>query len=659
MKLSIGGKIGIGYGLILTALVVVGVVSFRNLRQLNSDAGWVLHTVQVLRSIQSLSSQVTEAESSERGYLLTRTPAFLDQFHGLQPQIQQTLRDLRSLTADNPSQQARLDRLDPLVADRLALLEKVIGSLQARGKLDAEATALMARGQEEMAEFRPLLRQMEGEEQQLLDRRRGTTQAAEWVTSLTILGGTLLALLLGVGVGSVIVRGIAASLRSLNAAAERLGAGDYSQRAEVTSQDDLGTLAKAFNQMAGQVEQRQEALAEQEWLKGNLARCRALFQGQRDLAAAGRALTSEIAEILGVRHASLYLAEADPEAGQSQPVLRWRAGYAAAGGRREIRPGEGLIGQCFVERKAVFLDEVPPDYLRIESALGAAAPPLPGDPAHPVRGPGEGSAGTRLVPGDDGDPAGVPAGAPERPGPGAERDRGGTAHRGAAAAGRGAFPGPPGAAGGTAPDERGAPADQRGAGPGQQRTGGTRRTPRRAAGRAGDEEPGNRAGPARAGGEGGPAYPHLEVQVGVPRQHVPRAAHAAEQPPHPGEDPGRERGGEPPSEADPVRRDDPRRGERPPAADQRHLGPREDRVGHGGGRGRRHGVRGAGAVRRELVPAARGDEAPRVPGRARSPASGDAPHRHAAGPAGGEEPPLQRVQVHRARLGRPADRGAA
>ena len=107
-----------------------------------------------------------------------------------------------------------------------------------------------------------------------------------------------------------------------------------------------------------------------------------------------------------------------------------------------------------------------------------------------------------------------------------------------------------------------------------------RRTQRR--GRA--QEPGNRAGAPRAGGEGDRAGADLEVQVRIPRQHVARAAHAAELDPDPRPAAHRQPGRQPDAEAGRVRPHHPRRRHRSAQPHQRHPRSVEDRVRHGHGR---------------------------------------------------------------------------
>ena len=118
----------------------------------------------------------------------------------------------------------------------------------------------------------------------------------------------------------------------------------------------------------------------------------------------------------------------------------------------------------------------------------------------------------------------------------------------------------------------------------------------------------SRAGPPGARGEGRAAGADLEVQVRVPREHVARAAHAAQQPADPVRPALAATRTATSRQADRVRQDDPRVGQRPADADQRHPRPVEDRVGHGHRRRRRAAVRGPAGLRRAHVPARRGSQ---------------------------------------------------
>ena len=126
MSFSIGKKIALGFALALVVLVAIGVTSYNQLRQLNDDSFWVDHTFVVQRELQSLVADVSRAESSARGFQLLNDATLQSESDLASSRAKDDLVQLRTLTTDNPIQQARLDKLDPLVSQRLELLLSLI-----------------------------------------------------------------------------------------------------------------------------------------------------------------------------------------------------------------------------------------------------------------------------------------------------------------------------------------------------------------------------------------------------------------------------------------------------------------------------------------------------------------------------------------------------
>jgi signal transduction histidine kinase/CheY-like chemotaxis protein len=113
--------------------------------------------------------------------------------------------------------------------------------------------------------------------------------------------------------------------------------------------------------------------AEQDWLKTNLAKFSRMLQGQRDLLTVGRLVLSELAPVVSAQQGVLYVLDSSKQDGN----LHLLAGYAhksqAAFGET-LSLGEGLIGQCAMDRRKIQLDRVPQDYFKVVSGLGDATP---------------------------------------------------------------------------------------------------------------------------------------------------------------------------------------------------------------------------------------------------------------------------------------------
>jgi CheY-like chemotaxis protein/CHASE3 domain sensor protein len=370
MHLSIGTKIGIGFAFALAALLGIGIVTSIELNELTSDNGWVTHTVEVQRKLEALQGSLPEAESSVRGYELSGAPEMKDAFATASTKARDTVQDLFNLTSDNPNQQQRLSKLKPLVEGRLETLQQLL-ELPASTALDTtRRQELFEQGLQSMTSIRQIVSDMGDEERRLLGIRRARADMTAQVTSLTIIGGTVVASALIIGVGALLTLSITAPLRRLGEGASLIGGGDYAYRVRITSKDEVGQMGLLFNRMAEQVQERQATLAEQDELKRNLAAFSSLFQGQRDLALLCPSVLSKLATLLDARHSVFYLVEQDTIGA----YLKLQASYAFDESRQIIRPGESLAGQCMLDQQRIVLSDVPNDYLRIHSALGETRP---------------------------------------------------------------------------------------------------------------------------------------------------------------------------------------------------------------------------------------------------------------------------------------------
>ena len=370
MNLSIGRKIAIGFAIALAALIAIGISTDLNLRELSSDSNWVTHTVEVQQKLQGLLAGMLQVESSSRGYTLAPTPGFRDLSARARVNITANFRALRNLVQDNPIQEERLDQLEPLIAHRLDSLQKLMDLRDSdAGGPDPRRAFLVTDGQQNMEQIRQLISDMMGEEQSLLKTRQALAgNSTDW-TFTTIVYGTLAAILF-VGAAAILVsRSITYPLSVLGEGATRLGEGDYRYRVMLKSKDEVGHLASIFNRMAAQIEERQHSLAEQDWLKGSLARFSNLFQGRRNPSFVCHSILAELASLLEARHSVLYTVDRNrPE------MLLLQAAYAAEEAPKEIESGQGLIGQCYLDKQRIILDGIPDDYLYVASALGQAKP---------------------------------------------------------------------------------------------------------------------------------------------------------------------------------------------------------------------------------------------------------------------------------------------
>jgi methyl-accepting chemotaxis protein len=249
-KIKIGTRILLGFGLALLISAVVSVISYRSTTELLDIADWVAHTHKVLESIADVRSTMKDAETAQRGYLITGEDRYLEPYQVAVRVVDRQIQDLKELTADNRNQQRRIATVQSLTANKLSELKETIELRKNKGFAAAAQVVLTDRGKTVMDEIRRVLTAMEDEEHELLKQRDQEAKAKAGYTTSVIVFGGLLALILVSVAGVTIQRSITRPLSKFMQFVERIGRGDLTQQAAVLSRDEIGILAQGLNQMA-------------------------------------------------------------------------------------------------------------------------------------------------------------------------------------------------------------------------------------------------------------------------------------------------------------------------------------------------------------------------------------------------------------------------
>ena len=164
-------------------------------------------------------------------------------------------------------------------------------------------------------------------------------------------------------------------VRAIADVATAVTEGDLTRQVGVEASGEVAVLKDKLNEMIRNLRETTRQNTEQDWLKTNLERFTRMLQGQRDLATVSSMILSELAPLLSAQHGVFYtLASLEDDA---EPVLRFQAGYGFKERKHlasQFRLGEGLVGQCAVEKERILLTDVPSDYVRINSGLGESSP---------------------------------------------------------------------------------------------------------------------------------------------------------------------------------------------------------------------------------------------------------------------------------------------
>jgi CheY-like chemotaxis protein/signal transduction histidine kinase len=373
-SLKIGTKIGISFALSLATLTTIGLISYQSTNELIETSAKESHTYQVLSQLENLNLQLTNAETGQRGYIITGEQRYLEPYNAAIEVLNQKVNELQRLTADNPNQQNRLDILEPLLTERMAVMKDVIELRQSQGLEASQKAVLTDEGKQLMDNIQKVIQAMKNEENALLKQRSEKAKAAARQTIASIIYSIPLFSLILALIGFVLTRHISAPLKQVSDLAEKMADGDLLvSLPDSDRQDEIGVLTRTFNQMIVNLRNTNKKNDEQNWLKSNLAEFTQMLQGHRNLETASRLILSNLAPLVGASQGLFYFMDSIDH----EPVLKLLSSYAYKERKNlanQFRLGEGLVGQCALEKQRILLTEVPSNYIRISSGLGEAAP---------------------------------------------------------------------------------------------------------------------------------------------------------------------------------------------------------------------------------------------------------------------------------------------
>jgi two-component system sensor histidine kinase/response regulator len=357
----------------LLALLGLGVFTRFQLSKIEQQSRFVAETqISSLALLGDLSRKFEELRVNVRNCLLTTNQA--DQakarsaFGATEAEVTRLLRQYGDEWVSDEKDRRLLNDFQSLYRDWLVGASQA-AKLAAEGRRDAAAAVLL---EGSMVEVGVRLSATSGEWIQYNKEvahaaGRKSIEAIEESRSKMLIANSAALLLTGL-LGLLTFRRIVTPIQALETSVKTIAAGDFTREVPfTTATDETGGLARSIDVL----KQGAAAMDEQRWVKSNASKLTAELQGATSFAEFAQRLVSGLVPMLGGGVAGFYLFEENP--GRLRRIAAYGLAEAAAAAD-SFRLGESLVGQCAQERKSIVLDRLPPDYLRIASGLGAAAP---------------------------------------------------------------------------------------------------------------------------------------------------------------------------------------------------------------------------------------------------------------------------------------------
>jgi CheY-like chemotaxis protein/signal transduction histidine kinase/CHASE3 domain sensor protein len=307
---------------VLAFFVFTGIVAYRNLQTLRENNQKIVHSHEVIIALDQLLSSVQDAETGQRGFVLTNSERYLDPYNAALATIPLRLDEMAQLTNDNPAQQARIESLKTHVGAKLAELKQTIDLRRAQG-FDAALTVVNSdRGKAEMDAIRGQLAAMGDEEANLRARRLAEMNDAYG----TALGSAVISSVLGILLTAIV-----------------------------------GFLIRRATLM-----RRHE-----DWLQSGQVALGSAMRGDQQVAELGHSILEFLARYVDAIAGAIFVRNKDTG------VYARASTYgvpvnAEIPEKFELR--EGLLGQVAAENKPITISDVPESYLTFGSGLGQDKP---------------------------------------------------------------------------------------------------------------------------------------------------------------------------------------------------------------------------------------------------------------------------------------------
>jgi CheY-like chemotaxis protein/CHASE3 domain sensor protein len=304
----------------LAFFLISGLVAYQNIQSMRGGESAIRHTHAVLIALDDLLSATQDAETGQRGYILTGNERYLDPYNDAATNTAKRLEALTSLTRDNRVQQENLVALKGHVTAKMAELNDTIQLRRTQGFAAAQAVVTTNRGKVEMDAIRAQLRTMAREELRLRQIRIDEMDVA---SRQAISGGIVTSL-----IGAALTIAIFVLLMS----------------------NSRGRLR-------------------QQWLQEGQVGLAAAMMGDKTIAQLGEAILGFLSEHAGCQAGALFKGEAGKFERAAMLGVPDEAGVPAS-----FTLNQGLLGKVAADGRPVVLGDVPAGYLTIGSALGRDRP---------------------------------------------------------------------------------------------------------------------------------------------------------------------------------------------------------------------------------------------------------------------------------------------
>jgi CHASE3 domain sensor protein len=384
MKNRMKRNLLIGFGISLIILVISSIASYTSIRSLLDSAKMVDHSNKIVLNLEQVISTMKDAETGQRGFLITGLNEFLEPYTGSYEQVVSIIAEVKTLTADNLEQQKSINQLNEIIKKRFSKLQLLIDRKKAGTPIEI---ADMREGNFFMDSVRLLINEMQIRENVLLAERtnelRNFTQFTPVLIMLAALAAVIITIMFYIKMSKDIdVRtrlqdellgkdaAIAHRLEIIRNVSSCIAGGDYSVRVpEENESDNIGSIAGSLNNMAAALDQSFAMLSNREWIQAGEAGLSQAIIGSEIMNTLAERMISFITGYTDSQVAALYINQHN-----GALKLQYAYGVSASRVKQYLQLGEGLAGECLLAKKRILLEGITEDDFNMTVLAGEIKP---------------------------------------------------------------------------------------------------------------------------------------------------------------------------------------------------------------------------------------------------------------------------------------------
>ncbi|QOW08971.1 response regulator [Kaistella flava (ex Peng et al. 2021)] len=372
-----------GLGLSMTLLLISSFASYLSIKNLIDSSYMVRNSNKIIKDLDHLFSLVKDAETGQRGYLLTEDQVFLDPYTKAKENITVAISDLSSEISTTDKQSKNFEILKANIEARLDILDR---NLNEKKRKNVVTTEQLLAGKKFMDDIRVTVGNMQTEEQAILKSRTETVDNLASYTPWLI----ILSALLAIAITLVFFRKVSQDFNEKNkltneleekneesvnrlSAIEKVTAqisdGDYNILLDQNAKNSLGSVAEPLNNMAQSLQNSFNTLEEKEWLSSSVAQLNDRTMGEKSIEKLATDILESITEHTQSRLAAIYLQGED-----NQLYLTGTYAIDHSEIKTTLKIGEGIAGEAFRSAKQIVLKNIPDNAATISYATGRTKP---------------------------------------------------------------------------------------------------------------------------------------------------------------------------------------------------------------------------------------------------------------------------------------------